>query len=52
VRDFAQRVVRERNGSLIRINPHEAQVGKLPGVGIAGSALATLMAIDDFLTGH
>jgi NAD-dependent SIR2 family protein deacetylase len=52
VRDFAQRVVRERSGSLIRINPHEAQMGNLPGIGIAGGALAALTAIDDVLTGN
>ena len=52
VRDFVHRVVRERCGSLIRINPHEAQVGNLPGIGIVGTALATLNAIDAVLARH
>jgi NAD-dependent SIR2 family protein deacetylase len=51
VRQFAQRVVRERSGALVRINPHEAGIGTLPGVGLAGSALATLAALDALLGG-
>jgi NAD-dependent SIR2 family protein deacetylase len=46
VRHFAHRVVRQHNGALIRINPREAQVGTLPGVGIAAGALQALAAID------
>ncbi|MFC3458174.1 SIR2 family NAD-dependent protein deacylase [Massilia haematophila] len=49
VRHFAHRVVLRHGGSLIRINPREAQIGKLPGVALAGGALATLAAIDAVL---
>lgn len=46
VRHFAHRVVLRHGGSLIRINPREPHIGNLPGIGIAGGALATLAAID------
>lgn len=49
VRHFAHRVVLQHGGSLIRINPREADLGGLPGVGIAASALQTLTAIDALL---
>ena len=49
VRHFSQRVVLRHGGSLLRINPREAQVGKLPGVGLAGGALEVLGAIDGLL---
>lgn len=49
VRHFAHRVVRVHGGALVRINPREAQVGGLAGVGIAGGALATLTAIEGLL---
>lgn len=49
VRHFAHRVVRQHNGALIRINPREAQVGTLPGIGIDAGALQTLTAIDALL---
>jgi NAD-dependent SIR2 family protein deacetylase len=45
VRHFANRVVLRHGGSLIRINPREPHIGKLPGLGIAGGALETLAAI-------
>jgi hypothetical protein len=41
--------VLQHGGSLIRINPREADLGGLPGVGIAASALQTLTAIDALL---
>jgi NAD-dependent SIR2 family protein deacetylase len=49
VRHFAHRVVRRHGGSLLRINPREAHTGGLAGIGIAGTALATLAAIDAVL---
>lgn len=49
VRAFAQRVVLRHNGSLIRINPREPDVGGMPGVGIAENALPTLTAIGALL---
>jgi hypothetical protein len=49
VRHFSHRVVLQHGGSLIRINPREADLGGLPGVGIAASALQTLTAIDALL---
>ena len=49
LRHFAHRVVRAHGGSLLRINPREAHTGGLPGIGIAGGALATLEAIDAVL---
>ena len=49
VRQFAQHVVLQHGGSLIRINPHEHQVGALPGVAIAAGALQALSAIDALL---
>lgn len=49
VRHFAHRIVRQHNGALIRINPREAQVGGLRGVGIDASALQALTAIDSLL---
>jgi len=45
VRHFAHRVLLRPGGDLIRIDPREPHVGKLPGLGIAGGALATLVAI-------
>ena len=50
VRHFANRVVLRHKGSLIRINPREPYVSHLDGVGIAGGALRTLMAIDSVLS--
>ena len=49
VRQFAHRVVRRHGGSLLRINPRDAHTGGLPGIGIAGGALETLVAIDAML---
>jgi NAD-dependent SIR2 family protein deacetylase len=49
VRAFAERIVLQHGGALIRINPREPHVGALRGVGIAGDALATLAAIDALL---
>jgi NAD-dependent SIR2 family protein deacetylase len=49
VRRFAQRVVLQHGGALIRINPREAALGGLPGVGIADGALSSLTAIDALL---
>jgi len=49
VRHFAHRIVRQHNGALIRINPREAAIGALPGVGIAAGALQALRAIDAVL---
>jgi NAD-dependent SIR2 family protein deacetylase len=49
VRHFAHRIVRQHNGALIRINPREAQVGGLRGVGIDAGALQALTAIDSLL---
>ena len=51
VRHFSQRVVLQHGGSLLRINPREAQIGELPGVALAGGALACLAAIDAALAG-
>lgn len=51
VRHFAHLVVRQHNGALIRINPREAPVGGLRGVGIEAGALKALMAIDALLGG-
>jgi hypothetical protein len=49
VRHFSSRVARQHNGALIRINPRDARVGALPGVGIAAGALEALSAIDALL---
>lgn len=49
VRHFAHRVVRQHGGSIIRINPREAEIDTLPGIGIAARALPTLTAIDVLL---
>ena len=49
VRHFAHRVVLRHGGALVRINPRAPHIGKLPGVGIAGGALAALAAIDALL---
>jgi NAD-dependent SIR2 family protein deacetylase len=49
VRHFSQRVVHQHNGALIRINPREAQVGSLRGVGIDAGAMQALTAIDALL---
>ena len=49
VRHFSQRVVLRHGGSLLRINPREAELGKLPGLGLAGGALEVLGAIDGLL---
>jgi NAD-dependent SIR2 family protein deacetylase len=46
VRHFSQAALIERNAVLVRINPREPNVPRLQDVGIAGSALATLRAID------
>ena len=51
VRHFSRRVVLQHGGSLLRINPREAQIGNLPGVALAGGALASLAAIDAALAG-
>ncbi|MFN3788825.1 SIR2 family NAD-dependent protein deacylase [Massilia sp.] len=51
VRHFSHRVVLQHGGSLLRINPREAQIGNLPGVALAGGALACLAAIDAVLSG-
>ncbi|MEW6762531.1 MAG: Sir2 family NAD-dependent protein deacetylase [Pseudomonadota bacterium] len=51
VRHFSTRVVLQHGGSLLRINPREAQIGKLPGVALAGGALACLASIDAALAG-
>jgi NAD-dependent SIR2 family protein deacetylase len=49
VRSFAQRTVLQHQGSLIRINPRDAETGTLPGVGLAAGALQALEAIDRLL---
>lgn len=49
VRHFAHRVVLRHGGSLIRINPREADPGSMPGIGIPAGALETLTAIDALL---
>jgi NAD-dependent SIR2 family protein deacetylase len=49
VRHFSHRVARRENAALVRINPSESHVGQERGVGIAGTALATLLAIDGLL---
>ena len=49
VRHFSSRIARQHNGALIRINPRDAQIGALPGVGIAAGALEALSAIDALL---
>lgn len=51
VRHFSTQVVLQHGGSLLRINPREAQIGELPGVALAGGALACLAAIDAALAG-
>lgn len=49
VRHFADRVVLRHGGSLIRINPREADPGSVPGIGISAGALETLTAIGALL---
>jgi NAD-dependent SIR2 family protein deacetylase len=49
VRHFAHRIARRDNAALVSINLREPHVRTLPGVGIAGNALATLLAIDAVL---
>jgi NAD-dependent SIR2 family protein deacetylase len=49
VRQFSHRAVLQHNASLIRINPREAHISGLPGVGIAGGALQVLSAIEAVL---
>jgi hypothetical protein len=49
VRAFAERIVLQHGGALIRVNPREPHIGALRGVGIAGDALPTLAAIDALL---
>lgn len=49
VRHFSHRVVLRHGGSLLRINPREPHIGKLPGAALAGGALASLAAIDAVL---
>lgn len=49
VRHFSQRIVLQHGGALLRINPREPHIGKLPGVALPGGALASLTAIDDRL---
>ena len=52
VRHFAHRVVLRRGGSLIRINPHDSDLGGMASVGIAAGALHTLAAINAVLNRH
>lgn len=49
VRHFSDRVVLRHGGSLIRINPREADPGGIPGIGIAAGALEALTAIGALL---
>jgi NAD-dependent SIR2 family protein deacetylase len=49
VRRFSERIVLRHGGSLIRINPREAELGSVPGVGIEAGALRTLNAIDTLM---
>jgi NAD-dependent SIR2 family protein deacetylase len=49
VRRFSRDAVLQHQGSLIRINPREPDVGTLRGVGIAAGALQALTAIDAVL---
>jgi NAD-dependent SIR2 family protein deacetylase len=49
VRHFSQRMALRDDAALIRINPREPHIGRLPGVDIAGGALRTLSAIDALL---
>lgn len=51
VRRFSQRVVLGHQGSLIRINPGEHDIGNLQGIGIGAPALQALRAIDAVLGG-
>lgn len=49
VRHFSDRVVLRHGGSLVRINPREAHLHGVPGVGIEAGALVTLTTIDALL---
>ncbi len=49
VRHFSQRVVRQRGGRLIRINPREAAVPTLRDVGLPMGAVDGLTAIAEVL---
>lgn len=49
VRHFSERTARQHHAALIRINPHDPQIGGLPGAGIASGALESLSAIDELL---
>lgn len=46
VRHFSNRVIRQHNGRLIRINLRESRVERGVDVGLACTALETLAAID------
>lgn len=46
VRQFAHDTASRHNAALIRINPRDAHIGRLPGVAITGGALDVLAAID------
>lgn len=52
VRHLSEQAVLRHQAALIRINPRAAQIGKLPGVAIAGGALQSLVAIDAILMGR
>jgi NAD-dependent SIR2 family protein deacetylase len=49
VRRFSDRVVLQHGGSLVRINPREANLNGMRGIGIGAGALQTLSAIDALL---
>jgi NAD-dependent SIR2 family protein deacetylase len=51
VRHFAHRIVRQRHGRLVRINPREPEVADARDVGLAMGALDALSKIDAVLEG-
>lgn len=50
VRHFSHSVIQSHGGRLVRINPRESAVPTSADIGIAGGALATLVAIDALLS--
>jgi hypothetical protein len=51
VRHFSRRVIRQHNGTLVRINLREPDVDRFADVGVGLGALEALRAIDSALRG-
>lgn len=49
VRYFSNRIVRQHQGKLIRINPREPEIGGATGIGLSMGALEALEALDKLL---